>query len=368
MTIYMDYNAGAPMRPQACAAMAEAMLICGNPSSPHHAGRKARFALEQARASIADFCGADPSCVIFTSSGTEANAQILRFGLSDKAQWLISAVEHASIAKNAPEDKMIIPVNHHGLIDIEIFAHQLDQIVASGKKPYVSVIYANNETGVIQDLDAITALVKARDGFIHCDCVQAAGKLPLNIKRLGVDALSLSAHKMGGPAGIGALVLARDIAHDTKWHALLKGGGQEFGYRAGTENLVAICGFAAIAQYDKDFAKLALWRDQIERALPKQAVIFGANAPRLANTSCFAFPPLSSEQALILFDLEGVALSAGAACSSGKIGVSDVLRAQAIKPDLARSALRVSLGWQTKKSDIDDFIKILHQIDYQKAA
>ncbi len=364
MSIYLDYNARAPLRPEAEAAMISAMRSHGNPSSPHREGRAARNIIDEARESVAMFVGTRAENVIFTSGGTEANALALNIARVNDAALFVSAIEHLSVLNQAPHRHQIIPVSSSGLIEPE----QIAQTIQNIDRPFVSVMLANNETGIIQPIKRIAEYVKQQNGFIHCDAVQAAGKIDVNIKNLGVDALSLSAHKMGGPPGVGALVLAENHHQGFSFAPLLKGGGQEYGQRAGTENLIAIAGFAAAAKIDKSFAALGLWRDELEASLPDDAIIFAKTAPRLANTSCFALSKLSAQAALIMFDLAGICLSAGAACSSGKITPSHVLRAQNVSADLAACALRVSLGWQTRREDIQQFTQTLHSINDKQAA
>ena len=364
MNIYMDYNARALLRPEAEAAMRSAMKAHGNPSSPHREGRAARNIIDEARERVAALCGVSSENVIFTSGGTEANALALNMAIKNDAALFVSAIEHPSILNQVRHQHRVIPVNASGLIEPQ----QVAQMIENINKPFVSVMLANNETGIIQPIKEIAALVRQQNGFIHCDGVQAAGKMNIKIKELGVDALSLSAHKMGGPPGAGALVLAENAHRDFAFAPMLRGGGQEYGQRAGTENLIAIAGFGAVAQMDQSFPALGIWRDELEASLPDDAVIFGQDMPRLANTSCFALPEITAQAALIMFDLAGISLSAGAACSSGKITPSHVLRAQNVSDDLAASALRVSLGWQTQHDDIKKFTQTLHRINNKQAA
>ncbi len=364
MNIYMDYNAHAPLRSEAHRAMCAAMALCGNPSSPHRAGRAARALIDEARERIAALVAAPPENLIFTSGGTEANALALNIAKINDADTFVSAIEHLSVLQQAPLSHHIIPVKTSGLIAPEQVAEMIQNI----DRPFVSVMLANNETGIIQPIKEIAEVVKQRNGFVHCDGVQAAGKFDINMSALGIDALSLSAHKMGGPAGIGALVLAENYNRDFAFAPLWKGGGQELGMRAGTENLIAIAGFAAAAQIVQNNSELAQLRDDLEAALPEQAIVFGKSAPRLANTSCFALPNITAQAALIMFDLAGICLSAGSACSSGKIAPSHVLRAQNVPAALAARALRVSLGWQTRQSDITQFAQALRRISKRQAA
>ncbi len=355
----MDYQAHSPTRTEAKQAIVEAMELIGNPSSPHAAGRKARAALEDARGQIAQFCGARGGNVIFTSSGTEANALALKIGgnIGQSPSCFISAVEHISVFANAPSHRLI-EVNQSGVVCLE----KLEQQLAQADRPFVSVQLANHETGVIQPIGKIASLVKARGGFIHCDAVQAAGKIPLDMAGLNLDAITLSAHKVGAPSGTGALVLADEVSFEP----LIKGGAQEFGQRAGTENLIGILAFAAALRLTSD-KPLAEWRNEIEAALPQEAVIFGKEVERLDNTSSFALPNLSAQKALILFDMAGIHLSAGAACSSGKLSASPTLLAQGLSLDFASRAVRLSLGWQNQPQDIAYFIKTMKTICAQHA-
>jgi cysteine desulfurase len=355
--VYLDYNASAPLKPVARAAMIEAMALTGNPSSVHRFGRLARRLLEDSRTKIAAFCGAAPSGVIFTAGGTEANALALH-GCA-RQRVLISAVEHDSVlaaARRAPHVE-VIPVDGDGMVDLAALEALLSP---SGDDVIVSVMTANNETGVLQPIAAITALAHAHHALVHCDAVQAAGKLPLDIAMFGVDLMSVSAHKIGGPAGIGALIVrdGLDLA------PLMVGGGQERRRRGGTENLTGIAGFAAAADAAAsdiaDQARLAVLRDRLEagaRALVPAMRVFGVSATRLGNTSCLSMPDVSSEVQVMALDLAGVAVSAGAACSSGKVAASHVLRAMGVPEAEAATAIRVSLGWQSKAADIDRFLQ-----------
>jgi cysteine desulfurase len=357
--VYLDWNATAPLRAEARAAMLAALDVVGNPSSVHAEGRAARRLVEQAREQVAALVGAAPKNVTFTSGGTEANVSALSpHGVGE--QLLVSAIEHPSVRAGgrfpATEE---VPVTPQGQIDVAALERWLSQL--AGGRPLVSIMLANNETGIIQPVAAVAEVVHAAGGLVHTDAVQAAGKIPCNIDTLGADLLSLSAHKLGGPKGIGALI-RRDDAIPLA--PLVKGGGQERGARAGTENVAAIAGFGAAAAAtsgspESESRRMAALRERLEtglKAVSPAAIIFGADVARLPNTSLFAAPGMKAETAVIAFDLDGVAVSSGAACSSGKVAPSHVLAAMGVGPALARSAVRVSLGWQTSEFEVDRFL------------
>lgn len=351
-SLYLDHNATTPMRPAAVAAVNRALGIVGNPSSVHRFGRLARSLVEDAREQVALLVETDPAWVIFTSGGTEANT--LALTATRPAAVLVSAIEHASVGE-AMAGAVRIPVTAAGVIDM----NALDMHLRAAPPPaLVSVMLANNETGALQPVAAIAAMARRLGAFVHCDAVQAAGKLPIKMGELGVQMLSLSAHKLGGPPGVGALVVDPALP----FAPLLRGGGQERRRRAGTENMIGIAGFGAAAvaaaRLD-DTARLAPLRDRIESeilAASPTTRIFGTDTARLPNTSCLATPGLPAETQVIAFDLRGIAISAGAACSSGKIEISHVLRAMGVGEDLARTAVRVSLGWTTTADDVDRFV------------
>ena len=351
--VYLDYNATAPVRPGVAEAMAEALSLTGNASSVHGFGREVRRRLERAREQVAALVAIGPSRVIFTSGGTEANN--LSLCGAGRPRVMISAGEHDSVLKAAGHAERI-PLLPDGLVDLATLGKMLQH---DGRPALVSVMLANNETGVIQPIEEVVALAHRAGALVHCDAVQAAGKLPVDFTALGVDLMSLSAHKLGGPQGIGALLLADGIDLEP----LLVGGGQEWSRRAGTENLPGIVGFgyaaelaaAALAQA----ATLADLRDTLEQrlaALAPDSMVLGAAAPRLANTSCFAVAGLSSETQVMALDLAGVAVSAGSACSSGKVRPSHVLNDMGLGEDLAGCAIRVSLGWHSEPEDIERFL------------
>ena len=311
---YLDHNATTPVRPQAAAAAAAVLAATGNPSSVHRFGREMRRRLEDARERVAALVGAAPAEIVFTSGGTEANALAIRG--SGRRRVLISAIEHPSVQAAASTSEHI-PVTNEGVIDCDALEAMLS---ADSTPALIAVMLANNETGVIQKVGEVVDLARRHGALVHCDAVQAAGKLTLNATALGVHFLSVSAHKIGGPAGSGALV----VQGETPLAAALRGGGQERGRRAGTENLAGIVGFGAAADITSAelcaAGRLACWRDDLERrvtALAPGARIFGAGAARLPNTSCLAMPGVTSAVQVMAFDLVGLALSAGAACSSG---------------------------------------------------
>ena len=349
---YLDYNATAPLREEARAAVAQALGVTGNPSSVHRFGREARRLVENARAQVAGLTGAAPGQIVFTSGGTEANNLAVR-GCGRRAV-LVSAVEHDSVLQAAPE-AIRIPVDGEGLVD----PATLDARLGEAQTPaLVSVMLANNETGAIQPVAEIRRIAHRHGALFHCDAVQGAGKLEIDFAGLGADMLSLSSHKIGGPKGVGALVVADHI----DLIALNAGGGQEFGKRGGTENVAGIAGFGAAAQAAagldevEDIEILRRWLEREALARIPGARIFAASAPRLANTVTIGLPGRSSETQIIALDLAGIAVSAGAACSSGKVAPSHVLRAMGVGEDWAGCAIRVSLGRETTEADIIRFL------------
>lgn len=352
--VYLDHNATAPVRPEAVQAMTRALETLGNPSSVHRFGRTARRGMESAREAVAALAGAEPSQVVFTSGGSEANT--LALAGSGRERVLVSAGEHDSVLKAVPQAEAV-PLTSDGRVDLTA----LSAMLAEDERPaLVSIMLANNETGVIQPVSEAAALARGFGARVHCDAVQGAGRLPLDVTALGVDMLTVSAHKIGGPQGVGALI----VADDGPVRTLVRGGGQERGYRAGTENLPGIVGFGAAAEAalrDLDrMAGLAAWRDRLERevrAICPSAKIVGGDAERVANTSCIALPGLSAETQVMSLDLAGVAVSSGSACSSGKVHPSHVLQAMGLGPEITGSAIRVSLGWNSAESDIDRFLK-----------
>ena len=348
--IYLDYNATAPLRPEARDAAMRALDVVGNPSSVHGFGRRARALLETARDDVAALVGVAPRLITFTSGGTEANSLALR-GVGSR-RILVSAVEHPSVLE-AHRDADIIPVDGNGLVNVDA----LDLLLEEHDGPaLVAVMVANNETGVIEPLGAIADVVRRHDALLLVDAVQAAGKLPLG--EIDADMMTLSGHKIGGPAGAGALVRKTDTA----LNASLRGGGQETGLRAGTESLAAIAGFGAAARacLADDVIAWRRRRDVLEAgilAAAPDAVIVAGNAERLANTTAVSMGHVSAETLVMAFDLAGVAVSAGSACSSGKVAASHVLLAMG-RGDAAGHAIRVSHGWATSDDDIERFLTV----------
>ncbi|MDP6602806.1 MAG: cysteine desulfurase family protein [Rhodospirillales bacterium] len=350
--LYLDHNATTPLRPVAQRAIADAFAATGNPSSVHGFGRAQRRLIEDAREAVAALAGASAESVVFTSGGTEANTLAL-LGAGCR-RVLVSAVEHDSVLA-ATEGAVTIPVDGNGVVEVPA----LEALLAEAHTPaLVSVMLANNETGVIQPVAAVAEAAHRFGALVHCDAVQCAGKLAFAIDDLGVDMLSLSAHKLGGPQGTGALI----VRAGTEISPVIRGGGQERGLRAGTEAVALIAGFgAAAAEADETgsaWAEIETYRDRIEAHVANAAPdarIFGRGAPRLANTSCLAMPGVANEVQVMAFDLTGIAISAGAACSSGTVGPSHVLAAMGVPEAGAGSAIRVSLGWTTCADDADRF-------------
>src|SRR5580704_10023783 len=363
---YFDWNATAPLRAEAKEALAEALALAGNPSSIHAEGRAARAVVEQAREQVAALVNARPGDVFFTSSGTEANMLALTPEIESPAErrprsrLLLSAIEHVSVRAGGRFPRAEIeelPVDADGRLDLAA----LSAAVARAPRALVSLMLANNETGVIEPVAQAAAIVHAAGGLLHVDAVQAAGRIGCDIDALGADLLTLSAHKIGGVKGVGALIRKNDDIHIA--NPLIQGGGQERGMRAGTENVAGIVAFGAAAAFarrnrDAEAAHMLALRNLLETglaAISPRAVIFGAGADRLPNTTLFAAPGMKAETAVIAFDLEGIAVSSGAACSSGKVQPSHVLAAMGVSPALTRGAVRVSLGWNTALADVEMF-------------
>ena len=359
--IYLDWNATAPLRPEARAAMAAAWDLSGNPSSVHAEGRHARRLVEDARAAVARAVGALPRNVVFTSGGTEANALALTPGLRRDStppveRLLVSAIEHASVLVGGrfPTEAIgRIGVTSAGLLDLD----RLRATLQGGPPALVSVMLANNETGAVQPVAEAAEIVHAAGGLLHVDAIQAFGKIPFDIKGLNADLITVSGHKIGGPKGAGAVVLAEGVRG---LEPLLRGGGQELGRRAGTENVADIAGFgaavrAAIGSLENDAIRIENLRNRLEKGLRQTpgAIVFSGDVPRLPNTTLFTVPGMRAETAVIGFDLEGIAVSSGSACSSGKVQPSHVLKAMGFGPEIAQGAVRLSLGWSTSSADID---------------
>ncbi len=351
--IYLDYNATAPLRPEVPRAIAEALAELGNPSSVHRFGQRARKRLEEARETLAALVRAEPGSIVFTGGGTEANNLALAGG--GRERLLVSAIEHDSVLAAAPEAERI-PVGPDGRVRLEALEAMLR---ADARPALVAVMLANNETGVVQPLAEVASLAHAHGALLHADAVQAAGKLALDFPALGADFMSLSAHKLGGPQGVGALLVRPGV----RLAALHRGGGQERGLRAGTENVPGIAGFAAAAAAAQQglaaYARISSLRDRLEEGVAELSPatrFFGRGVPRLANTACFTMPGVASETQVIALDLAGIAVSAGSACSSGKVRPSHVLSAMGAAESEAASAIRVSLGWLTTAEEVERFI------------
>jgi cysteine desulfurase len=351
MRCYLDHNATSALRPAARRAMIAASEVAGNASSIHAEGRAARKQLDDARDVIAKELGVLPGMVVFTSGGSEANNLAIKGAAVDRI--LVSAIEHPSVleaARATGKPVAAIPVTSAGVVDLAALAKML-----AGPKALVSVMLANNETGAIQPLREIAALAASHGSVVHTDAVQALGKVNVNFGLLGIDLMSVSAHKLGGPQGCGALIVRDETALDP----LIHGGTQELRRRAGTENIAAIAGFAAALE--EKMNEVRRLRDILESQL-EPAVIFSADVERLPNTTCFASPGLLAETLVMAFDLDGIAVSSGSACSSGKVSRSHVLAAMGVAPELAAGAIRVSLGWNTTEEDIVTFIAAWRRI------
>ena len=356
-SLYLDNNATAPLRPEAASAMQAAMGPPSNPSSVHGYGRAARQIVEDARAEIAMLAGSRPADVVFTSGGTEAN----NLALSGFDHIITSAIEHDSVLLAAP-NAVRVGVDSDGRLDVDELRAVLAGIdPATREKTILSVMMANNETGVIQPVDDVVALAKEAGIAVHCDMVQMLGKAHLDFAASGFDYASLSAHKIGGPTGVGALLVRPGRAMTS----LLRGGGQEQGRRSGTENFLGIAGFGAAAKTAFDdiahYRAMAEWRDAFEAritAVRDDVVVYGSGADRLANTSCLAAGTKSAETMVMAMDLAGVAISAGSACSSGKVHESHVLKAMKAGEGASR-AIRISGGWQTTRVDFEKLAEVL---------
>lgn len=358
MSLYLDYNATAPLCREAKQAMLEAMELVGNGSSVHQFGRQVRQKVEQARQEVADFFKTASSSVIFTSGATEANHLAL---CGFEGRIIVSAVEHDSVDQ-ARTDRFVCPVDPQGIIDLTA----LETLLQEGNSPaMVSVMAANNETGVIQPLKQVVGLAKQYGAFVHCDAVQAMGRLPFSWE--GIDLISLSAHKLGGPQGVGALVMRTDVP----LKAQLRGGGQERSFRSGTENFLGIVGFAAALKVAKgqDWGAVAQVRDTLEarlKALCPGALFLAQEAPRLPNTTALVMRGVKSATQVMSFDLAGIAVSSGAACGSGKVKSSRVLAAMGVPRELADCAIRVSLEPTSQISIVDRFLEVWMDI-YERA-
>jgi cysteine desulfurase len=357
MRIYLDHNATSPLRPEVKQAMLDAMDVVGNSSSVHTEGRKAHKLMDDSRETLAFNLGCLPQMITFTGGGTEANNMALR-GV-DVDRILISAVEHDSVraaSKASGKPVEIIPVDNYGRVDKVALEKML-----VGPKALVSVMVANNETGVVQHVNDIVQLTAKAGGLSHVDAVQAFGKRHVNFALDGCDLMTIGAHKIGGPTGIGALIIRDGLFVEP----LLNGGGQELRRRAGTENLIAIAGFAAAAKAPR--IETYDLNDTLEAALA-DTIIFSDGVERMCNTTCFAMSTMKAETALMNFDLEGIAVSSGSACSSGKVARSHVLDAMGVAPEISAAAIRVSLGWNTTRDDIQHFIAVWRKLNQRSKA
>ncbi|UTW53858.1 cysteine desulfurase family protein [Kordiimonas sp. SCSIO 12610] len=356
--IYLDFNATSPILLEVIEKVAETMTFLGNPSSVHQTGRKARSIVEEARSQVAALVGARSRDIVFTSGGTEANNAVLR--ATGAKSLIISAIEHDCVIAASQVSGLhvqTLSVNNDGKVDLE----ELSRLLEKTENPaLVSVMLGNNEMGVIQDIAKVSTIAKEFGARVHCDAVQAAGKISIDFNELGVDYLTLSAHKLGGPQGVGAIVLAPTAP----LNAFIVGGGQELGRRSGTENVAGVAGFgvAAIAALSNqaEYDRVQSLRDRMEaeiRAHANDIIIAGKDTDRLPNTSCIVMPGMKGETQVMHFDLNGICVSSGSACSSGKVKVSHVMTAMGLDEELANSSLRVSLGLSTTDEEIDRFIE-----------
>lgn len=356
--VYLDFNATAPVRPEVVEAMTQALARVGNPSSVHGAGRAARALLEGARTDVAALIGGPASTVVFTSGGTEANGLAIESAVAAGSRRLIvSAIEHDSVteaARASGAEVEFLPVDDSGAADLAWLSTRLTKWDAADGRPFVALMAANNETGVVQPVLEASEIVRAHEGWLHVDAVQAAGKLAIDSRSVQADTYAVSAHKLGGPQGVGAVTFGPRASLVRRQH----GGGQERGRRAGTENLPGIAGFAAAARAalcDRNDNKA--WRDAaIDDLKAAGGVIVGEEARRLDGTLCVAYPGFPAERQVMALDLAGVMVSAGSACSSGKVKASHVLQAMGLN-DLAACAIRVSGGWSTTASDWSAFVE-----------
>lgn len=377
--LYFDYNATAPLLAEAQAAMVDAMALPGNPSSVHAEGRKSRAVITSAREAVARLCSVPAAQIVFCSGATEAANHVLtpdfRMGRSPVrvSRLFVAAVEHPAMLEGgrfAPDQVTVLPVDGNGRLDLAALSEALAAHDQASGQAMLGLQLANNETGVIQPVREAADIVKAHHGLVVVDAVQGAGRLPLSLEALGADFMILSGHKIGGPKGIGALISAGEILMPAP---LLRGGGQEKGHRGGTENIVCIAGFGAAAEVASealaDIARITELRDRLEAGLNEFApdvIIHGSTADRLANTCFFSLPDLKAETAQIAFDMEGVAVSAGAACSSGKIGTSHVLAAMGADAELG--AIRISLGREHSEKDVERFLEAFNAINTRRMA
>ncbi len=363
--IYLDWNATTPLRDEARRAVFGALDLLGNASSVHAEGREARRWIEAARAAVATAVGAVPRHVVFTSGGTEANALALAPGLkADGApaveRLVLSAIEHASVLSGGrfPASTVAcLKVTRNGVVDLD----HLRDLLRDGPPALVSIMLANNETGAVQPITEAAEIIHASGGLLHVDAIQAFGKISVDMRALGADLLTLSAHKIGGPKGVGALILSDGLRGI---QPLLRGGGQESSRRAGTENVAAIAGFgaaanAAMANLPVEADRIQALRERLDHGLRQtpNMIIFSDTMRRLPNTTLFTVPGLRAETAVIGFDLAGIATSSGSACSSGKVQPSHVLKAMGFDIEIAQGAVRLSMGWSTRDADVESCLE-----------
>lgn len=354
---YLDHNATSVLRPEVKQAMTEVMDETGNPSSVHALGRKALYRMQTARESIANLVECDREQIIFTSCGTEANMLVVQGTRFD--HYVSTETEHPSIFK-VLENHPRIEVDGNGILDLKALEAYLKSQDGS---VLISLIYANNETGVIQPIDKIVELAKTYKAYVHIDAVQALGKMPLSFKELDIDFMTIAPHKIGGPIGTAALI----VKNKTLLYPTMQGGGQEFGYRSGTENVVAIYGFGkladSLASEDPHMMDIEALRNEMETELAEfcqdlggpEATFIAQKANRAPNVSYMVMPGVTSQQQLIEFDLKNIYVSSGSACTSGKVKASRVLKAMGISDSESECAIRVSLGWNTTKEDIKNY-------------
>jgi cysteine desulfurase len=373
---YLDHNATSPVRPEARAALLDALDATGNGSSVHSEGRASRAALETARLRVAGLVGADPRGVVFTAGGTEADTLALTpdFQRGEVPLTcdvlLTTAVEHAAVLRGhrfAPDNVEILPVDNRGRLRLETLDAALERHQAGGRRVLASVMLANNETGVIQPVAEVARRVHAVGGLVHTDAVQAAGRIPISLPALGADLISISAHKLGGAPGGGALIMADP---DLRPAPVFGGGGQERGRRAGSENIPAIAAFGAAAEsaaaaVESEQRRIHALRERLEDALRSvfpELVLLVGDVDRLPNTSSLSLPGVPAETIVIALDLAGLSVSAGAACSSGKVATSHVLTAMGVPERIARSAFRLSFGWSSGDEDVDRALGVFRRV------